>query len=298
MFKRIISLMIIVVAGLSMIFMLDECNGGGKTTLAENTDSLQICLAGYNKKLPISVGDNSLDSVYYDSGGNTAVFNYIVTDDLQENLTPQNARKLVEQMLTGSREAWDMYNELARNQVAIRTVIMGEHNRNTCVVELTEAQVLAIKPGTARKQEDAAMTSLDSLNLALDSINALCPDTINSKTLLVKVQVENNYVVYNYVVEETKVNTLDKQKASLPAWKASQEKQLQSPSPEMKSLMILCVDNGLGMKHRYVGRDTKQSLDYAFTATQLSAMSKHPLPEGYEEVKERTKEPAKVVEVN
>ncbi len=267
--------------------------------LSENPDSLIAKLSTFNDKLPITfVTGDELDSVYYDSGGNRAVFNLVIDDVVTNQETglsggPQS-KQLLQGLIASSQEALDMYRELAQGGVDVRTVLMGMRGGKKCHVDLTDDEILAIKftPGTAAVKASQPTTSRDSLDVLIDSINAMCPDSTGRNIEMTRVQVENNYLVYNYVVEESgKGTTVDRLKGELKGWEAAAESKLRKPSPEMLALMKLCINNSLGMKHRYVGKTTRQAIDYSFTAVDLSKMCDHPLPADYVEITERVKTP-------
>jgi hypothetical protein len=180
-----------------------------------------------------------------------------------------------------------MYKELAKNEVTVRTVMLSTRSRTNTQVDLSATEINGLKANRATTSHASSdtMTVRDSLDLALDSINALCPDSIDRKTELTKVQVENNYVVYNYVIDENKSTTIDKMKSDMRKMQQDTEKEMRKPSPEQAKLMALCVDNGLGIKHRFVGKSTKQTQDYSFSAVDLSKITGRDLPEDYEEIK-------------
>ncbi len=259
----------------------------------EKLEVITKLIKDYNVKLPVTFDNGDmLDSVYYDGGGHCAVFNYIVdNNDVTIETIASDAAKAKDLLLTNiatSGEAMAMYKELAKNEVTVRTVMLSTRSRTNTQVDLSATEINGLKANRATTSHASSdtMTVRDSLDLALDSINALCPDSIDRKTELTKVQVENNYVVYNYVIDENKSTTIDKMKSDMRKMQQDTEKEMRKPSPEQAKLMALCVDNGLGIKHRFVGRSTKQTQDYSFSAVELSKITDRPLPEGYEEIKE------------
>jgi hypothetical protein len=270
----------------------------GGNSLKDNTDSLLAKLTSYNGKLPVNFDNGDvLDSVYYDSGGNRAVFNYIVNNDelTIETLIddPKSAHDHVVNNIATSSEALAMFKELANNEVEVRTVLLSTRSHQNTAVDLTADEIKAIKEkksvAATQAQSDTASIKRDSLDILVDSINALCPDSIDRKTELTRVQIENNYLVYNYVYEESKGSTIDKMAREIKGKKDGTDSKYRRPTPELRQLINLCIDNGLGIKHRYVGKSTKQTEDYAFSAVELSKITNHPLPEGYEAIKDRTK---------
>ena len=292
---------IIVAATLLFAWMAVGC--GTATENKADDAALNACLDSINGVLPVALDEfGTLDSVYFDGGGNTAVFNLVVDEagaKFQAASGEAVFKKTILDELKNSPEMLSLYQAIARHEVDVRTVLMAPSGRNYGQVELTGEEINGITASAPKQQAPATSDSLamkrDSLDVLVDSINALCPDSINSRTELTKVQVENNYLVYNYVCEETKGLTVDKMKSEIAGRKEQTESKLRKPTPEMKHLIELCVDNGLGIKHRYVGKSTKQTQDFAFSAVDLSKMSNHPLPEGYEAIKERIKTPKKQV---
>lgn len=281
----------------AMLAMAWSCGTStGSNALKNNADSLITLLKSYNEKLPITF-DNAdvLDSVYYDSGGHRAVFNYIVNNNEMDIETlsgnAKMAHDLVVEKIASSSESMAMYKELATNEIEVRTVLLSTRSRTNTTVDLSAEDILAIKAkkDVASTKEQAPMNASDSLDVLVDSINALCPDSIDRNTELTRVQIENNYLVYNYVYEESNGTTIDKMSGEVKRRKEITDSKLRHPSPDYQQLIFLCIDNGLGIKHRYVGKTTKQTEDYSFSAVELNKITNHPLPEGYEAIKERTK---------
>lgn len=296
------SINIIVAATILFAWMAVGCVTGESNKAGDA--NLNACLDSINDILPITLDEfGTLDSVYFDGGGNTAVFNLVVDESGATFKTASsgeaNSKKVILDELSKNQDMLSLYKSIAHHEVNVRTVLMAASGKNYGQVELLAEDILkmtasAPKPQAAAPNDTLAMKR-DSLDVLVDSINALCPDSINSKTELTKVQIENNYLVYNYVCAETKLMTMDKMKAEIAGRKAQTDTKLRKPTPELKHLIELCVDNGLGIKHRYVGRSTKQTQDFAFSAVDLSKIANHPLPEGYEAVKEREKVPKKQV---
>lgn len=265
------------------------------STENDQSDSVVAKLSTYNATLPIPfANDDLLDSVYYDGGSHKAVFNYLVNND-QVSLESligdtKSAKAFVIDQLTSSPEALAIYKEIAGYQVEVRTVLLDNRGRVNTQVDLTLDEIKNLRSkATARTDTSRnAMTVRDSLDQLVDSINALCPDSINNKLELTKAQIENNYLVFNYVCNETKNMRIDMMKGDLASWKARADKEINLPTAEFKQVLKLCVSNGLGIKYRYVGKLTKQAEDYSQSAVSLSKITKHPLPEGYEAIKERT----------
>lgn len=282
------------VIALVIIALASSCSTSTSSdNLSENPDSLMKLLSQYNAKLPVTFGNGDiLDSVYYDGGGHRAVFNYIVdnNDVTIETLASDaaKAKELLKGNIATSEDALAMYKELAQNEIDVRTVLLSTRSRTNTPIDLSADEInglTAMKDSTTKQVSDQ-MTVRDSLDMALDSINALFPDTIDQRTVLTKVQVENNYVVYNYVCDEGKNTTMDRMKGEMGKKKAASESQMRKPTPELEQLMTLCVDNGLGIKHRFVGKSTKQTQDYSFSAVDLSKITGRDLPEDYEEIKD------------
>ncbi len=277
---------------LMMIVLASSCTNPDKSEMAIKK------ITSYNTKLPITFGNEDvLDSVYYDVGGHNAVFNYVVNDDavtlesLSSNV--KAAKEHILNQITSDTTVLNMYKDFAVDELNVRTVLLTPRSHVNVPVELSWEEIQALHPKreSAAKKSEKALTARDSLDQLIDSINALCPDSIDRNTELTKVQIENNYLVYNYVSEETKNSTIDIKKGEFQKRRAIADGKLRKPSPEYKQLIYLCIDNGLGIKHRYVGKLTKQAQDFAFSAVDLSKITRHPLPEGYEAVKERIKEP-------
>lgn len=278
---------------------LQSCNSSGNDTqdITENVDSIKSIMLNLNAKLPIS-DDNggSLDSVYYDEGSKKVVFNYIVGYDVDMDMLTANgaqARNMLLDVIGGNDSIKSLYKTVADNGIDVRTMIMSTRNAKNLTIDFTVDELKKIVTTAATAADTTATDSLpanERLKNCVDSINALCPDSIDRRTELTRVQVENNYLVYNYVKDEGGNNeTVDRLKRQLSQWKGEAESKLRKPSPEMLTLMKACIDNGLGIKHRYVGNETKQTIDFSFTAVELSKFCNHPLPEGYEAIKERTK---------
>ena len=293
-------LLALIVAGLALsAATLLSCGNNTDNTgdITENVDSIKSIMLDLNAKLPISVdGGGVLDSVYYDGGSKKAVFNYVVGYDVDMDVLVANnssAKKMVLDMIGGNDSIKSIYKMVADNGIDTRTMIMSTRTAKNSTIDLSAEELKQITAASAKDNDSIPRDSLshaERLKVCVDSINALCPDSIDRRTELTRVQVENNYLVYNYVKDEGGNNeTVDRLKRQLSGWKASAESKMRKPSPEMLTLMKTCVDNGLGIKHRYVGNETKQTISFSFDAVALSKICDQPLPEGYEAIKERTK---------
>lgn len=278
---------------------MSVCTNSCITAGTDNADSVVMRLKTYNDKLPLTFSnDDMLDSVYYDGGSHKAVFNYLVNNDevTIESLIADGkaAKDYVVKHLLENADAISLYKEIAGYEVEVRTILLDGRGRLNTQVDLTLDEIKKLHSQGKIQKPAQAMTARDSLDQLVDSINALCPDSIESKLELNRVQIENNYLVFNYVCNETKSMKIDMMKGDLGRWKTRVDRDIAAPTPEFKHLMELCVDNGLGIKYRYVGRLTKQAEDYAKSATTLSKATRRPLPEGYEEIKERTGKDARI----
>lgn len=288
-----LSLMVLI-----MTSMLPGCSNKEQTV----TDNIKAC----NQKLPITfANDDVLDSIYYDGGSHKAVFNYVVnsTDVTIESMSTdaKAAKEYLTNQLVSDTTALNIYRELANAKLDVRTVMIGHrsHAKATIEMSIEEIKNLKYQKPSADSKTTPTLTARYTLDQMVDSINAaLCPDSTGSKAELTKVQIENNYLVYNYVYNESKNFTIDKANGEISKLKALTESNIRKPTPQFEKLMHLCIDNGLGIKHRYVGKMTKQAQDFAFSAVDLSKITKHDLPEGYEAVKERIKEEKKVVYID
>lgn len=287
---------IILLTAVMVIAIVTSCGNLNNKNNADN--NLTALLDSINGVLPIEMEDyGTIDSVYYDSGGNTAVFNVVAEEkgtdtEIMYHGGPRS-KKLLLYQLSSNSTVLSIYKGLAQKEVTVRTVFISPNGKNYGQVELMPEEITAIMPAAAKPQkeikEDSITMKRDSLDTLIDSINASLPDTIDTKTLLTTVLVENNYLVYNYVFDESKGTTMDKLKGEMSRKKALAESEMRKSSPSQQKLMQLCVDNGLGIKHRYVGRSTKQTKDFSFSAVDLSKITGHALPAGYEAIKERIK---------
>lgn len=276
---------------LMAIVIMPSCSSG-------NGDSEKVMsqLKTYNSKLPITFdNDDMLDSVYYDGGGHKAVFNYIVntSETSVEELATNSkaARELVVSNICSSAEAMAMFKEMAENEVEVRTVLLNPRSHSSVPIDfgIEEIKAFHAQQATAQAKPQAEMTARDSLDVMVDSINSQCPDSIDSRTELTNVRIENNYLVYNYVLDESKAATIDKLAGDVKRKKQIYDSKYRKAEAQLQQLLLLCIDNGLGIKHRYVGRSTKQAEGFAFSAVELSKITNHPLPEGYEANKDRVK---------
>lgn len=276
---------------LMAIAIMPGCSSG-------NADSNKVVslLKTYNSTLPITFdNDDVLDSVYYDGGGHRAVFNYIVnTAEVSIEALATNskaARELVVGNICSSAKAMAMFKELAENEVDVRAVLLNPRSHSNVAIDFGIDEIKALhaqQPAAVTKPQDA-MTARDSLDAMVDSINSQCPDSIDGRTELTNLRVENNYLVYNYVFNESKAATIDKLAGDFKRKKQTFDSRYRKADPQLQQLLLLCIDNGLGIKHRYLGRSTKQAEGFAFSAVELSKITGHPLPQGYEAIKDRVK---------
>ena len=95
--------------------------------------------------------------------------------------------------------------------------------------------------------------------------------TIDEATILNKLTIEADKVVYNY--------TIDEEKVAMAALKSNEEQMKQNikgalnvSEPSLKMFLEACVKDNKGIAYRYVGDTSGENIEYLFTVAELKEL--------------------------
>lgn len=101
--------------------------------------------------------------------------------------------------------------------------------------------------------------------------NVSCPMDVDEATTLDKLTIEPDKVVYNYTIDEAKVDmaTMRNNEAQM---KQAIKGSLNVSESSLRLFLEACVKDNKGLFYRYVGGTSGESAEYIFTVAELKAL--------------------------
>ncbi|WP_259319548.1 hypothetical protein [Bacteroides clarus] len=101
--------------------------------------------------------------------------------------------------------------------------------------------------------------------------NVSCPMDVDEATTLDKLTIESDKVVYNYTIDEAKVDmaTMRNNEAQM---KQAIKGSLNVSESSLRLFLEACVKDNKGLSYRYVGGTSGESAEYIFTVAELKAL--------------------------
>lgn len=134
-----------------------------------------------------------------------------------------------------------------------------------CRLDTEELKRILNQKGTEKESERQKLEELVNVT------NVSCPMTIDEATILNKLTIEADKVVYNY--------TIDEEKVAMAALKSNEEQMKQNikgalnvSEPSLKMFLEACVMDNKGIAYRYVGDTSGENIEYLFTVAELKEL--------------------------
>ena len=231
--------------------------------LAEN--KLKLAVESANKRCPLSMGiAGDVESIEYEDG--------LVTYTLAINEQVSNLKALSENpdvvkrtiMTNFANPASDlkpMHDLILDANASVRFVYKGKSSGESFEVTFTADDLKAAEDNTNPSAEDKLYAEIEATNMQL-------PMQVDEVTVLEKLVVEGNSVVYLYLVDESRVS-IDDMKSNTDATKENLKSMLMNGGPLVQAFLKKVVDTGRDLRYRYAGSESGESMEVVFTPADL-----------------------------
>lgn len=205
------------------------------------------------KTLPERINDFiSWDDVSYNDGTLEMTFGitkYIQVNALKEN--PQLFRQNMNQVIINASGDFKKLIDMLKDENAgIKFTYVDKNNGQTASLELTahELKELSLEEGDPMKL----------LEMQVEATNVQLPLAVDEVTTLKQVTIENNYVVYNYTIDEdnTDISMLKENESILHS--SVKENLYNNSDPTVSYFIECCKNAGTNLIYRYVGSNSNE----------------------------------------
>ena len=234
--------------------------------LAEN--KLKLAVDAANKKCPLSMGAaGDIESIEYEDG---VVTYTLALDEQLSNLKAMSEnpdvvkRTVMTNFANPSSELKAMHDLILDANASVRYVYKGKSSGESFEVTFTADELKAAEDNTNPTAED-------KLNAEIEATNMQLPMQVDEVTVLEKMVVEGNSVVYLYQVDESVVS-IDDMRSNTDATKENLKNSLMNGGPLVQGFMKKVVDTGRDLRYRYTGSKNKETAEVVFTPADLQSI--------------------------
>ena len=207
---------------------------------------LKLAIEMTNKQCPMSIGTTGeISSITFDAMKSAVMVMF---------KNPKGEIKSMLEMVVDTKSG-------------IRLIYKGKSTGKEveCRLDTEELKRILNQKGTEKESERQKLEELVNVT------NVSCPMTIDEATILNKLTIEADKVVYNY--------TIDEEKVAMAALKSNEEQMKQNikgalnvSEPSLKMFLEACVKDNKGIAYRYVGDTSGENIEYLFTVAELKEL--------------------------
>ncbi len=244
-----------------LVMMLAGCTADNK---------LKLAAEAANKKCPVSMGAvGDVESITYEDG--EVVYTLAINEQLSNmQAMKENPEDMKQMVLTnfanpeGNQKT--MLDLIIDANASLRFVYKGKESGETIEMALTADEVKAAADNTS-------LTAEDKLNAEVNATNMQLPMSIDDATVLEKMVVEGNSVVYLYKIDESILN-IDDMKINADDAKQNVKTSLVNGGPAVHAFLKKVLDTNRDLRYRYIGSESGNSTEFVFTPDELQDMLK------------------------
>ena len=232
---------------------------------------LKLAIEMANKQCPMSIGTTGeISSITFD--GTDVIYSLLMNEDyldldaLGKNTDAMKSAVMV-MFKNPKGEIKSMLKMVVDTKSVIRLIYKGKSTGKEveCRLDTEELKRILNQKGTEKESERQKLEELVNVT------NVSCPMAIDEATILNKLTIEADKVVYNY--------TIDEEKVAMAALKSNEEQMKQNikgalnvSEPSLKMFLEACVKDNKGIAYRYVGDTSGENIEYLFTVAELKEL--------------------------
>ena len=221
-----------------------------------------------NRSCPADMGMMGvMNSITYDQKANEVHFDFIVNEDIGEDLFSGNEamlRKTLNLSLSKG-ESKKLVEHLVKAGASLLITYNGSTSGNKIEIKLTVEELKGIVNNPMTDEE----INKSALEAEIAFVNSQCPSPMEDGVALVNVYDDGNNVVYVLQVDEKEIDIslLCSAKAEL-----KQEMQGEIKDPSMKRVFEMLSSLGKGLVYRYKGATSGDYVDIEFSKEELESL--------------------------
>ncbi|MBP5425407.1 MAG: hypothetical protein J6Y33_04960 [Prevotella sp.] len=239
-----------------MVMLLAGC-------LAEN--KLKLAVEAANKRCPFSMGAaGDLESIEYEDGlvTYTLAINEQFSNLKAMSENPDVVRRTIMTNFTNpGSDLKAMHDLILDANASVKYVYKGKSGGESFEVTFTADELKAAEDNTNPSAEDKLYAEIEATNMQL-------PMQVDEVTVLEKMVVEGNSVVYLYQVDESIVS-IDDMRNNTDATKENLKNSLKNGGPLVQAFLKKVIDTGRDLRYRYTGSESGETTEVVFTPADL-----------------------------
>ncbi|MCD8183264.1 MAG: hypothetical protein LUE99_09425 [Bacteroides sp.] len=232
---------------------------------------MKIAIEVANKQCPISMGTaGEISSISFD--GKDVVYNLTMNEDylnletLEKN--PESMKSAVSAMFQNPKgEIKQMLDMVIGAKSGIKFIYKGDNTGKEVECYLNTDDL----KGILNQDMSAEESDQQKLEQLVNVTNISCPLHVDEATVLDKLTIEGDDVVYNYTIDEEGVDmaTLESNKEQM---KQSIKSSLNRNDPSLKTFLETCAKNNKSLIYRYIGKTSGKKVECVFTASEVKRL--------------------------
>lgn len=234
--------------------------------LAEN--KLKLAVEASNRQCPFSMGAvGDIESVAYEDG--MVIYTLAINEQFANvKAMSENRDDVKRTVMTnyanpeGKLKA--MHDLIMDANASVRFVYKGKDSGDSFEVTLTADELKEVEDGTI-------FTAEDKLNAEIEVTNKQLPMAIDEATVLEKLDILGNSVVYLYKIDESVMSVKD---INADAAKGNIRYSLENGGPVVQTFLKKVLDTKRDLRYFYIGNPSGEKKEVVFTTGELQDIIK------------------------
>lgn len=243
------------------------------TGCSDKKSQLKLGIQMANKQCPISVGAaGEISSITFD--GKDVIYTMLMNDEyanleaLEKN--PDSMKSAVSAMFRNPQgDIKKMLDLIVETNSGVKFIYKGKTSGKEVECYLNTEDL--------KKLLDSKMSVNESNQKKLEELvnvtNVSCPMTIDEATVLEKLAIEGDNVVYIYKIDEEAVD-MAALKSNKEEMKQNIKSSLNTSDPSLKNFLSACLNDNKNLVYRYTGDTSGDSMECVFEVSEIKELLK------------------------
>lgn len=232
---------------------------------------LKLAIAAANKQCPMDMGaSGEISSITFDGSDVVYVLlmneSFLNIDALKEN---PDAMKSAVTVMFGNPQGSikEMLDLVVGTDSGIKFIYKGKTSGNEVECYLTTQDLKDILNGGST----AESSDKKKLEEQVKMTNVSCPMQVDEATMLNKLTIESDKVLYHYTIDESVVQ-MSALKENAEQMKANVKNSLNSSDPALRMFLEVCVKCDKGVGYLYKGNKSGETFEISFGVSEIKAL--------------------------
>lgn len=241
-------------------------------TACGQKSKLKLAIAAANKQCPMDMGaSGEISSITFDGSDVVYVLlmneSFLNIDALKEN---PDAMKSAVTVMFGNPQGSikEMLDLVVGTDSGIKFIYKGKTSGNEVECYLTTQDLKDILNGGGASADSSDEKKLEE---QVKMTNVSCPMQVDEATMLNKLTIESDKVLYHYTIDESVVQ-MSALKENAEQMKANVKNSLNSSDPALHMFLEVCVKCDKGVGSLYKGNKSGETFEISFGVSEIKAL--------------------------